>query len=178
MGKHAFLRDHADHVEGWAEQVARLRAQEEPSERGRLRQLSRLGDLLRMHPSHSEESIVIQRQALDIARRWQQPRPLAIVQLRLAIALQYAGRHQEALTWFDHAEQTIRENRLLRLRDFVEQHRGKCLAELGRTREARVAFCNALRLRRGRRKRDQGLIASTEKALAMLPDDGELPLHA
>ncbi|MNL85784.1 hypothetical protein D3C87_2142310 [compost metagenome] len=62
----------------------------------------------------------------------------------------------------------IRKNRLLRLRDFVEQHRGKCLAELGRNREAQVAFSNALRLRKRRLRRNDALIASTEKALAML----------
>jgi len=60
------------------------------------------------------------------------PRAVALARIRLATALQYAGRHDEALREFDRAERVVRGSRLRGLGDLVEQHRGKRLAELER----------------------------------------------
>jgi len=128
-----------------------------------------VGELLRTHPHHFEEGVVIVEEALRLAEEHGAPRKLAVVQLRLAIALQYAGHQNAALGHFESANDTIREARLPGLPDFVEQHRGKCLVELGRFEDVRRALKAALRLRTRRRSPDPGLVASTRKALHARP---------
>lgn len=163
-----FLRDEVVDVDAWAAYVESLRQTEPATDRERVIQLSQLGEALRCHPDHVEESVDLQREALPLAESLDHPRRVSIVQLRLAISLQYADRHDEALPWFDAAAETIRTHRLKRLRDFVEQHRGKCLAEMGRTEEAAASIRAALRLRTSRRDPAPDLVASSERALRAL----------
>lgn len=167
-GTRPFLRDEVVDRDAWAAYVDSLRQTEPATDRERVIRLSQLGEALRCHPDHVEESVDLQRRALELCEQLDHPRRLSIVQLRLAISLQYADRHEEALPWFDAAERTIRIHRLKRLRDFVEQHRGKCLAETGRPEEAAASIREALRLRKSRRHPDPDLVESSERALRAL----------
>lgn len=84
--------------------------------------------------------------------------------IRLAMAYQYAGRHEEAEPLFRRAIALAREAEGTDRLDFALQHFGKCLVEMGRPDEAIICFEEALVLRRA--KGEAGLIASTEQALA------------
>jgi tetratricopeptide (TPR) repeat protein len=144
-----FQRDHYRRIPDWRRLVQEA---EDPGRRG---------DLLRAHPRHVESAVRLLRLS---HRRARTPRERAVAQIRLATALQYAGRHDLALRWFGRADRTIAEARLRNLRHYLEQHRGKCLVEMGRLEEARAAFRVALRLRRNRPE----LLVSTRRALAAI----------
>jgi tetratricopeptide (TPR) repeat protein len=165
---------------GWGENVNSLRSERDPNPHSRMRRLSRLGELLRMHPDHVEEGVVVLEEALRLAKELGTRRELAVVRLRPAIPLQYAERHKVALEQFERANHTIREARLRGLRDFIEQHRGNCLVELGRFEDARRAFEAALRLRTRRRSPDPRLVTPTKRALAALAEleESGLPCSA
>lgn len=167
----SFLREGPASVDDWAGHVERLRrrpADETLPER--MERLSHLGDLLRLHPEHVDEAIDCQEQALDLARKLGDQQARASVELRLAIALQYAGRHPAALRHYARADTIIRVTRLRMMRDRVEYHRGTCLAELGNRAGARAAFEEALKMRTRRKWPDALQVARTRAALEALDE--------
>jgi tetratricopeptide (TPR) repeat protein len=99
--------------------------------------------------------------ALTLARAIGKPKAVVSNLIRLATAYQYANRHEEAMPLFDEAVALAPTVGVLE--DYALQHRGKCLAELGRWDEAIADFEAALALRRVRG--DAGLVDSTEEAL-------------
>lgn len=161
MSSRPFLRMRRDDLPDWEARVREARVAAADA-RGR----SALAALLLADPDALEEA----RALLEAALPEQEGRAAATTLIRLGTALQYLGRHGEALGRFDDAESLVRRERLPGLIDFVLQHRGKCLAELGRVDEARACFRRALRARRIRG--DAALVASTEAALAALDAAG------
>lgn len=86
----------------------------------------------------------------------------AISFIRLAEAFKYADMHDLALKTFDQAEEICHAHSFENILDFVLQHKGKCLAEMGKLAEARVSLDEALEIRI--RKQDPSLIESTKLA--------------
>lgn len=122
-----------------------------------------LGDLLRQQ-GRLVEAIVTLKLAVREAHETLQEQVWQANRLRLATALFYNNEHDEA--------ESIMRPLLLRIRnghdrcyeDFVLQHLGKCVAEVGRWEEAVALFEEALELRKA--KGVESLIRSTEKALS------------
>lgn len=83
--------------------------------------------------------------------------------IRLGEALKYDGRHEEAMEAFNRATLRCEETNDAVYRDFVLQHKGKCLVEMHKVDEAMECFKEALMLRVD--KGDSALIDSTERAL-------------
>lgn len=146
-------------VPGWSRQVRALEAAPDDP----LTQ-SRLADLLRFDPASVSRALELQRRALARARREGLARALPTIRLRLAVALQYANRHREALALMNAVARDLRRGR-----DFLYQLRGKCQAEMGRLREARADLRRALTLRLRRKTPDPALIASSRESLSALP---------
>ncbi|MBM0066466.1 tetratricopeptide repeat protein [Alkalicoccobacillus gibsonii] len=86
----------------------------------------------------------------------------AISFIRLAEAFKYADMHDLALETFDQAEEICHAHSLENILEFVLQHKGKCLAEMGKLTEARASLDEALEIRI--RKQDPSLIESTKLA--------------
>lgn len=168
--EHGFLRDHArDHAE-WASLVRTLRKHADAARQplDRIRALGRLGDALRLSPRHGPEAIRILRRACAMAVRASHPGLIAANRIRLGIALQYDGRHRDAVKQFESAIELIDERCVRRLKDYALQHLGKCYAEMSEWKAAKACFQQALRVRR--RRNDHELIASTEAALQALQE--------
>lgn len=110
-----------------------------------------------------EEASIAAAIAIDRARSLGDDRREAANTVRLATALQYAGRHDEALELFNagiaRTEPGFRE-----YRHFLLQHMGKCLVEMGSQDDARRAFEAALTLRI--ELGDESLLRSTARAIA------------
>lgn len=83
--------------------------------------------------------------------------------VRWATGLQYADRHDEALAAFESVLARSHEPGFREYAHFAQQHMGKCLVEMGRTREAMAAFHRALAERV--LLDDVGLVASSRRAL-------------
>jgi len=86
--------------------------------------------------------------------------------VRLATGLQYANRHEEALSEFKGVLSRSTEPGVAPYVHFAEQHMGKCLVEMGRFSEARAAFDRAMARREA--MGNEALIASTRRALSGL----------
>jgi 8-oxo-dGTP diphosphatase len=89
--------------------------------------------------------------------------------VRFATALQYAGRHDEAIDQFEAVLARSGEPGFDEYEHFAWQHLGKCLVEAGRVEDGIAAFHRALALRVP--MRDVGLVASSRRAL----DAGSTP---
>jgi HTH-type transcriptional regulator, pleiotropic regulator of extracellular virulence genes len=141
-----FLRQYNSDEESWREQVRMLRhavsIADGPAEAAAA--LGRLGDHLRTSRDHAQEAIDILRKAIEKSEAAMDPPLLAANRLRLAVALQYADRHHDALDEHQRAMALIREHGVDRLADFAWQHRGKCMAEIGEYEQARQCFLNAM----------------------------------
>lgn len=165
-----FLRWGVDDVAAWEAQVRLLREASRVAESAAdlCSALGELGDVLRLSPRAEDvaEAIAVLERACAEAVKADDAALLATNQVRLAIALQYANRHEEAIRLHGKAIATITEHGIERLEDFAWQHLGKCHAECGDDSEAHRCFQEALRLRKARG--DAELIASTEGALAEL----------
>jgi 8-oxo-dGTP diphosphatase len=83
--------------------------------------------------------------------------------VRFATALQYAGRHDEAIDQFEAVLARSGEPGFDEYEHFAWQHLGKCLVEAGRVEDGIAAFHRALALRVP--MRDVGLVASSRRAL-------------
>lgn len=164
-----YFREGPEHHDDYAAHVERLRARpEDETPHERMERYSHLGDLLRLHPDHCHEGVDLQRSALDLARSLGDQKARASIELRLAVALQYAGRHAAALRHYARADTIIRVKRVRMMRDRVELHRGTCLAEMGNIEGARAAFEEALGLLGKRKAPDPMLVGRAEAALAGL----------
>ncbi|MCF6136644.1 hypothetical protein [Pseudalkalibacillus berkeleyi] len=86
--------------------------------------------------------------------------------IRLGEALKYNNQHQDALNRFNIALKKCRLNQIDKYKDFVLQHKGKCLMELNRLNEAEQCFEAALNLRL--KKEDPTLIHSTNLAIELV----------
>jgi len=91
--------------------------------------------------------------------------------IRLGEALKYANQHQRALGKFNAAIDRCAKQKHSLLLDFVYQHKGKCLLEIGDNSQATECFQIAMELRV--KKGDVSLIDSTQMALNLLKGKGE-----
>jgi tetratricopeptide (TPR) repeat protein len=87
--------------------------------------------------------------------------------LALATTLQYRGEHERAAAMFRGLLDEIRETPDRTGEDYVLQHFGKCLAEMGRLTEATEMFLAALRLREAAGPGAAALADSSRRALAV-----------
>lgn len=88
--------------------------------------------------------------------------------IRLGEAHKYDENHALALELFNDALEKCHANKVDEYLDFLWQHKGKCLMELERLKEAEECFLKALRLRRT--KGIRSLIDSTEQAIHLVND--------
>lgn len=86
--------------------------------------------------------------------------------IRLGEALKYDNNHKGALDKFDEALNLCKTYKIVEYVDFALQHKGKCLMELARLKEAEECFLEAYQLREI--KEDFSLIDSTKQALSLL----------
>jgi tetratricopeptide (TPR) repeat protein len=108
-----------------------------------------------------DEASACAEEALELANELEQPMAQISNGLRLATALQYRNEQARALPMFEQTLAKARQRGFLV--DYVLQHLGKCLVELGRADEGIEAFEEALALRH--KRGDAELVASTEEAL-------------
>jgi 8-oxo-dGTP diphosphatase len=101
--------------------------------------------------------------ALEDAVASGDPRREAAARVRLATALQYADRHDEAIEQFEGVLARSAEPGFDEYEHFAWQHLGKCLVEAGRLTDAVAAFHRALALRVP--MGDVALVASSRRAL-------------
>lgn len=131
--------------------------------RQRAKSLSRAAFLLSLDPVRRPTSFALFEEAEHLAKYYAYERIIVTNQIRYGIALQFSGRHSDAIRMFDSALNLIRLRRMRKIRDYALQHKGKCLAEMEAYDQAVVCFLEALRLRRRRGEAD--LIRSTEEAI-------------
>lgn len=86
--------------------------------------------------------------------------------VRLGEALKYANKHNEALVLFNNALTKCEDNQVDIYLDFILQHKGKSLMELGQLEEAENCFIKTLKIRKI--KGDSNLIESTQLALSLV----------
>lgn len=86
--------------------------------------------------------------------------------IRMGEVLKYGGEYKEALTLFHKALSLCRSGDFLVYQDFTLQHIGKCYLEMHEFECAEKNLQEALDLRR--KKGDEALIDSTEKALELV----------
>lgn len=164
-----FQRDEIHDEVEWEQLVGELRAEVERAREAAssARALGRLGDQLRLAPETRSEAIDVLERAVAAAKRADDGPLLVANNIRLATALQYADRHNEAVVLFIDVLKLIEtghdEPGVTPYKDFALQHLGKCCVEIGLLTPAREYLQQALTLRKD--KGDAALIASTEKAL-------------
>ena len=129
----------------------------------RLRLLGRAGEAYYLLGDYSV-ALPLLEEAVRLAQAARDGRLEVANLLRLATAYQYVEQHHRAEPLFRRALALARTAGQTDLLDFALQHFGKCLVEMGWLAEAITCFGEALALRRA--KSDEGLIASTERALA------------
>lgn len=112
------------------------------------------------------EAVELLREAVEQCLQIDEPKLWISNSLRMAVALQYAERHHEALGYFERTLEAVGERDDRFLEDFCLQHMGKCLAEVGRLDEARRCLKSALELRKSRR--DDALADSSRRALRVI----------
>ncbi len=134
--------------------------------RCRLVAKGRLGDRLRLDVATVGEAVMLLREAAEQCLQTDEPKLWISNSLRLAVALQYAERHHEALGCFERTLEAVGERDDRFLEDFCLQHMGKCLAEVGRLDEARRCLKSALELRKNRG--DDALVNSSRRALSVI----------
>ncbi|SEN11475.1 tetratricopeptide repeat protein [Lihuaxuella thermophila] len=104
--------------------------------------------------------------ALEIARAKGEKGGVIRSLIRLGEAYKYHGQHETGLRCFAEAEALAESDEFSMYRDFICQHRGKCLMEMGRMEEALSELQRALMMRRA--KGDAELIRSTEEAIKLV----------
>lgn len=82
--------------------------------------------------------------------------------IRLSEAFKYANEHQKSLQLLREAMNQSSVNNILYYEDFILQHRGKCLMELGELNAALEDFSQSLAIRKS--QGNKALICSTQKA--------------
>lgn len=157
-----FQRLNTQDIEEYDTQLAVLRARLNSanlSSLARSRLHSRLGSLLLADPSTVHEGLALLESCTGLDGD-----DIIVWTIRHATALQYTDRHLEACDILLSAIAKSRPDGPYL--DFALQHYGKCLVEMGEIARARACLEEAYELRK--RKGDQTLIASTQRALAGL----------
>jgi HTH-type transcriptional regulator, pleiotropic regulator of extracellular virulence genes len=163
-----FLRDIVADLDQWEQEVDQLRSELNQVSRPQdeLSILGRLGDRLRLSADTRAESLSMLYRAVQLATELDADTSRIANQIRLATALQYAGRHLEAIRLFEETLSLIRQTDQTPLLDYALQHFGKCLAEVNEVERAAGCFRQALKIRRD--LGDRGLLDSTLEALAAI----------
>ena len=140
---------------------AKVKTTNDPEEKGKI--LSTLGVLKRIM-RHPDDSLPLLEEASAIFEKCGNRKLSLINEVRLAVTLQFLGRHEEAETKFGAVEEYVKSNpRHKGLLDFIYQHRGKNEFDQGNYEKAMEAFKMALELRRAKGR--QELIGSTNFAI-------------
>lgn len=88
--------------------------------------------------------------------------------IRLGEAFKYDNNHGMALEKFNNALEICEAHQINEYLDFVWQHKGKCLLELERPKDAEKCFVKALELRNS--KGNAALIDSTQQAIDLVKE--------
>lgn len=104
--------------------------------------------------------------ALKIAWEEENSSKKVVTYIRLGEAWKYNDEHEKAMDMFTVAMKIVSENELGKYNDFVLQHQGKCLMEMGKWDEAKQCFQEVLEIRK--KKAVPSLIESTELSLNWL----------
>lgn len=115
---------------------------------------------------HPKKAIHYLQQALCLAERENDDSRKVVFLIRLGEALKYNEEHEKALKTFDKATDLSDTLQVRKYNDFIFQHKGKCLLELGHLLEAEKCFLEALHIRK--EKGDPELVASTELAIELV----------
>lgn len=124
-----------------------------------------LGNLYRIYEK-PYQAIPFLEQCLDYARKTKNITKEIVSLIRYGEALKYADNHNESLNMFHEAFKLCQEHDITNYLDFVWQHEGKCLLEVGQIDDAEKCFAQAMNLRQ--EKGEQTLIQSTEQALNLI----------
>lgn len=122
-----------------------------------------LGNLYRVN-EQPQKAIPYLKNCLEQAKIGGNANREVVSLIRLGEAYKYDDGHEEALLLFQQALEICDLQQVIDYVDFVLQHKGKCLMELGRLTEAEDCFLQALSIRQT--KGDHSLIESTEQALS------------
>lgn len=125
---------------------------------------SRMGEYLSLAPDTRERAIRLLEHVAERAAAGSWTEVTAPNDVRLATALQYADRHEEAVALFEASLERLDAG--TELHHVALQHYGKCLAELERCDEARQALEAALAARQATNA--TGMAESTQAALTEL----------
>src|SRR5688572_5826593 len=128
--------------------------------------MGRIGQALILRDRDLNTAQKILAKGVSLAKRHRLFRHEVANRIRLAIALQHSFKHRVALEHFDQAMRTISEKRIRGYKDYVLQHKGKCLAEIEQFNKAAACLQEALRIRK--RRGNQSLTKSTIAALQEL----------
>lgn len=108
----------------------------------------------------SKEAIAFFEKALRLQLNHNQE---IVTLIRLSEAFKYASEHQKSLQLLREAMNQSSVNSIPYYEDFILQHRGKCLMELGELNAALDDFSQSLAIRK--KQGNKELIRSTQKAL-------------
>lgn len=166
-----YLRETASDLPMLAESIEaleRLLSKAEGSERYAIS--GALGNLYRIYGNDDATQLAKAKQYLNECLAYATHQEDAIKEMvtliRSGEVLKYGGEHGEALTLFDKALSLCRSGNFLVYQDFALQHIGKCYLEMHEFECAEKNLQEALDLRR--KKGDEALIDSTEKALELV----------
>lgn len=124
-----------------------------------------LGNLYRIY-GNPQKAINFLTLSLNHAKKIESIRKEIVSLIRYGEALKYNNKHQQALNVFGQALDKCKVNHEVAYIDFVLQHKGKCLMEMGRLKESEYCLNEALRLRK--LKDDFHLIDSTLQGIELL----------
>lgn len=155
-----FQRDEVDDRRTWSQRVDDLRKEVRRDDSlNRHRSLGRLGELLRIG-RNLDEAVPLLEEAVTLAHEAEDRLAVRSNTIRLATALQYAGRHSRAREILQDLIETMESSGDPQYLDFALQHLGKVYAEEDHWEEAVRCFERAAFLRNGMPIRE-----SSERAL-------------
>jgi tetratricopeptide (TPR) repeat protein len=125
--------------------------------------LGHLAFLLTMMGQEAEAAPLVE-EALDLSRQIGDRATEIDGLLQLGTTRQYMGERELAVRLFHEGLARVEETGIRRQENFLQQHLGRCLVELGRIDEARAAFETALALRKAAGS-ERRFIESTQAAL-------------
>lgn len=121
-----------------------------------------LGNLYRII-GQPKKALVYLTFCLDFAQKKGNIRKEIVSLIRLGEAQKYDNQHLMALETINEALKKCIDHDETDYKDFILQHKGKCLMELGKLEEAEKCLLKSLNIRK--MKNDNTLITSTQKAL-------------
>ena len=119
-----------------------------------------LGNLYRII-EQPQKALAFLNSCLDFAQKNGNIQKEVITLIRIGEALKYDNQHLMAIRAFNEAIHKCKDLEIYE--DFILQHKGKCLMELGKLEEAERCLLKSLKLRKI--KNDSSLIDSTQKAI-------------